>query len=124
MAMGEDVKVREAINQGFVRAELATSMDERAKRVYQASKENLLESQAHQLALGQLQSKAQGAITNYMAAISCFLRTVPKMKDSRSSQLIRSEVDRLLKRLEDMRVMAKRAENMLGKWLSLGLTRV
>ena len=35
--MGDGIEVRETINQGFVRAEIASGADDKARRVYNAA---------------------------------------------------------------------------------------
>ena len=99
-----DTNVREAINQGFVRAEIASGADKKADRVYG-------ESTLNPVSLDRFASSAEA---NYMAAISCFLRTLPRIADPRSNLLIRTEIDRLLTRLEAMRRLRALAEAALA----------
>ena len=96
------IEVRETINQGFVHAELASAADTKARRVYQAA----------EVSPSLLGRHANMAVENYMSAISCYLRGIPGVTDHRSSQLLREEVDKLLKRLERMRALVLEAERI------------
>jgi hypothetical protein len=87
--------VREAINQGFARAELASLADAQATKVYQG---------AH--ADGTVvANRITGAVENYQAAISCFVKALPFLPDDGSSELVRNEIRRLMGRLGQLQQM-------------------
>lgn len=54
------------------------------------------------------------AIDNYIAAISCFLRVIPHLADPRSEKLVRDEVAKMMKRLDQLRGILKEAQQALG----------
>jgi len=96
------IDIREQINQGFVNSELGTANDKAADRIYNAALVN-----------PQLLGKNAGdAIMNYKAAISCFLRAVPSVKDERSRNLLEEHVNKLLVRVEGMRALQAEAERL------------
>jgi len=96
------IDVREQINQGFVRSELGSAADAKADSVYQSA----------EVSPALLRRHASAAELNYMAAISCFLRALPSIKDTRSLRLIKTEVNRLLRRLEGMRALLREADRL------------
>ena len=87
--------VREAMNQGFARAELASVADKDATRVYAGAS-----------ASGSVvKQKVTNAIDNYRAAVNCFLKALPSLSDDRSADLVRAEIRRLLARLGELQTM-------------------
>jgi len=106
-ATSKGIDTREQINQGFVRSELASGADDKASSVYDRA---FIDGVSPAL----LQRLARNAVENYMAAISCFLRAIPGVKDTRSKRLIRTEVNKLLLRLEGMRRLASEANRLVS----------
>ncbi|GBG26720.1 Rho guanine nucleotide exchange factor, putative [Hondaea fermentalgiana] len=102
LSQARGIDVREQINQGFVRSELGTVADDKASRIYEAP----------EISPPLLERHATTAVNNYLAAISCFLRAVPTVKDTRSKKLLREHVNRLLRRLEGMRALVKEAQRL------------
>jgi hypothetical protein len=90
--------VREAINQGFTRAELASLADKDATRVYAGANTN-----------GKVvKNKIVNAIDNYRAAVNCFVKALPSLPNDGSAELVRNEIRRLLERLGELQSMARK----------------
>lgn len=102
LSQARGIDVRETINQGFVRSELGTVSDDKACRIYDAP----------EISPPLLLRHATSAVDNYIAAISCFLRAVPSVKDTRSKKLLRDHVNRLLRRLGAMRALVEEAKRL------------
>jgi len=101
------IDTREQINQGFVRSEIGTGADEKACRIYEAAEVSPVLLKRH----------AGMAVNNYVAAISCFLRALPNVKDTRSKKLLIEQINRLLRRLGAMRALYAEAERLYGRYM-------
>lgn len=81
--MADGIETRETINQGFVRAEIGSGADDKARRVYNGAGAlvttlvSLLAPRAEtfvEISPLLLEQNANSAIENYMSAISCYVK--------------------------------------------------
>ena len=100
MPLANGQAVREAINQGFARAEMASLADKAATKVYAGAS-----------ASGPVvKNKVTSAIQNYRAAVNLFMRALPSLPNDGSAELVRQEIRRLLARLGELQQILRQVD--------------